>query len=316
MNFPFTPSAQYTAIALAYSNKEFVADSVLPRTPVSAREFKWDLHTKSDLFTVPSTMVGRKGAPNEVEFTATEQTSSVADYGLDDVVPIDDIEAAKGKPGLDPLGRAVEGIMELVGLDREQRVANLVFNAATYPTGSKETLVTADQWDNFASASSDPVEDIMRIREGMLMNPNKFVLGSQVWNVLRRHPKVIAAITPAGGNAATGGVAGLRAVADLLEFEEIIIGRAWRNTAAPGQAPVYARVWGKFAALLHQKPITNIRGNGISFGATAEYGNRVAGTIPEPKVGLRGAQRARAGESLKEIITAADCGYLISAPIV
>ena len=62
-------------------------------------------------------------------------------------------------------------------------------------------------------------------------------------------------------------------------------------------------------ALLHINPIASIRGNAISFGYTAEYGSRVSGSIPEPKVGLRGAQRVRVGESVNEIVAASDVGY-------
>jgi hypothetical protein len=309
MKFPFTPSPQYTAIALAYRNKALIADMVLPRMTVSAREFKWDLHTKADAFTVPSTLVGRKGSPNEVEFTATEQTSSVLDYGLDDVVPMEDIMAAEGKPGLDPLGRATEGVTDLILLDREKRVADLVFAAGTYPTGSKVTLSGTDQWSDFTN--SDPVEDILAAKEGMLMAPNKCVLGSQVWYVLRRHPKILAAIFPTGSNAVAGGVVSLQQVQDLLEME-IMIGSAYINTAKPGQAATLSRIWGKHFAMFHQNPLANLRGNGITFGATAEYGTRVSGTIDEPKVGLRGAKRQRVGETVKELITAADCGYLVT----
>ncbi len=32
--------------------------------------------------------------------------------------------------------------------------------------------------------------------------------------------------------------------------------------------------------------------------------------MPEPKVGLRGAQRVRAGESVRELIVASDVGFL------
>ena len=60
-----------------------IADQVLPRLTVTAREFKWDEHAKASMFQAPSTLVGRKGSPNEVEFTAEEKTSSVADYGLE-----------------------------------------------------------------------------------------------------------------------------------------------------------------------------------------------------------------------------------------
>jgi hypothetical protein len=62
---------------------------------------------------------------------------------------------------------------------------------------------------------------------------------------------------------------------------------------------------------MHMNPLASLRGNGITFGATAEYGTRIAGSMDEPKVGLRGATRVRTGESVKELITAADCGYYI-----
>lgn len=307
MNFPFQPAPQYTAIALAYQNKELIADQVLPRTEVAAREFKWDLRTKAESFTIPSTLVGRKGQPNEVEFTAVEQTSSVADYGLQFVVPNEDIEAARSKPGLDPLGTHTEGTTNLIMLDREKRVADLVFSAATYPTGNKVTLSGTSQWSDFNN--SDPVAAIMSAAEGMLMRPNTLVIGSQTAFQLRRHPKIIAAAFPTGGNAAQGGVASWQAIADLLEVDRIIIGRAWINTAKPGQTPTMVRLWGKHAALLRINPIARVRGDDISFGMTAEYGSRVAFTRPDPDIGLRGGVRGKVGESVKELITAPDCGY-------
>lgn len=307
MNFPFQPAPQYTAIALAYQNKELIADQVLPRTEVTAREFKWDLRTKAESFTVPSTLVGRKGQPNEVEFTAVEQTSSVVDYGLQFLVPNEDIEAARSKPGLDPLGTHTEGTTNLILLDREKRVADLVFAAATYPTGNKVTLSGTSQWSDFNN--SDPVAAIMSAAEGMLMRPNTLVLGSQTAFQLRRHPKIIAAAFPTGGNAAQGGVASWQAIADLLEVERILIGRAWINTAKPGQTPTMVRLWGKHAALLRISPMARVRGDDISFGMTAEYGTRVAYTRPDPDIGLRGGVRGKVGESVKELITAPDCGY-------
>ena len=307
MKFPFQPAPQYTAIALAYQNKELIADLVLPRATVTAREFKWDLFTKAEGFTIPDTKVGRKGVPNEVEFSATEQTSSVADYGLQFVVPQDDVEAAAGKPGLDPIGRHTEGTTNLILLDREKRVADLVFSAATYPTGNKVTLSGNGQWSDFTN--SDPVEDILGAIEGMLMRPNTLTIGSQVLYQLRRHPKVIAAVYPAGGNAATGGVATIDMLRELFELERILVGRAHHNSSKPGQTATYTRLWGKHCALLRINPLANVQGNDISFGMTAEHNTRIAMTRPDPDIGLRGGTRGKVGESVKELITAADCGY-------
>jgi len=313
MNFPFQPAPQYTAIALAYSNRQLIADLVLPRLPVNAREFKWDKHTKGDLFTVPSTLVGRKGAPNEVEFSAVEETAAVSDYGLDDVVPQEDIDAASTKPGMDPLGKAVEGTTQLILLDREKRVADLVFNPSTYPVGNKVQLSTNDQWNEYAQAASDPVADIMEAKEAALMPYNVAVMGAAVWYALRRHPKILASVYPV--NYSGDGMISLQQFQDLFEFDQVLIGDARINTAKPGQSLTMSRVWGNHFAMMHQNPLASLRGNGITFGATAEYGSRIAGTMPEPKVGLRGAQRVRVGESIKELITAADCGYLVQDAI-
>src|SRR3990172_3410335 len=110
--FPITP--EMMAITISYRNPKLIADDVLPRVLVGTQEFKYPTYTKAESFTVPDTKVGRKSAPNEVEFTATETTSKCDDYGLDDPVPQEDIMNAEAVSALtgkayDPLGRANEG---------------------------------------------------------------------------------------------------------------------------------------------------------------------------------------------------------------
>ena len=309
-NYPFPVQQELTAIALAYSNRAYIADQVLPRVPVGGREFKWLQFNRAELFTIPETMVGRKGVPNEVQFGGTEVAGFVRDYGLDDVVPNEDITSAPA--GYDPIGRAVEGVAELIALDREKRVADLVFNTNTYPTANRTTLSGTDQWSDYTN--SDPYSAIMSALDGMLMRPNTAVIGRLAWSKLRVHPKITAALAPSSnGNSSTSNAAGapasVQAVADLLEIDNLLVGESWVNTAKPGQTASISRVWGKHIAFLHLNPVASIRGNAITFGYTAEYGNRVSGSIPEPKVGLRGAQRVRVGESVNEIVSASDVGY-------
>lgn len=309
-NYPFPIQQELTAIALAYSNRSYIADQVLPRVPVGSREFKWYQFNRDEMFTVPETMVGRKGVPNEVQFGATEVGGFVKDYGLDDLVPNEDLDSAP--PGYDARGRAVEGTSELIALDREKRVADLVFNANTYPAANRATLSGTSQWSDYTN--SDPYSAIMAARDGMLMPFNTGIIGRLGWSKLRVHPRITAALAPSSnGNSGTsnaqGAPATLQAVADLLELDQILVGESWVNTAKPGQPPVLSRVWGKHMALLHLNPIAGIRGNAVTFGYTAEYGNRVSGSIPEPRVGLRGAQRVRVGESVNEIVCASDVGY-------
>lgn len=314
---PFVIQPQLTAISLAYTNERMVADMVLPRVPVTSETFKWSQYTKADAFTVPDTRVGRKGDVNEIDWTATEQSASTADYGLEDPIPQADINAAQAAPRtqgvmpIDPMARSTDLLTSLIALDREVRVSNLVMTAANYATANKATLSGTSQWSDYQN--SDPVSAILTAMDGMLIRPNKAVMGRAVYSKLRMHPKVVAAVFAQGGNAASGGIVSLQALADLLELDELILGEGWQNTAKKGQTPTIVRVWGKNFSMFYQNPSLASAQGTMTFGFTAEWGSRIAGTIDnDPNIGLRGGTRVRVGESVKELIVANDVGYLFT----
>jgi hypothetical protein len=311
---PFPVNPELTAVAIQYRNQSvsLIADEVLPRLPpLGVKPFKWLSYNLADAFTVPSTLVGRRGQPNEIEIPAAENDSSCLDYGLDDVVPQDDIEQAANAPSyggfaVDPLMTATQYLTDLVLLDREQRVASAVFAAGAY-AGNVNNLSTGGeyQWSDFVD--SDPIADIITGMDACIgQRPNTLVFGQQSWSVFPRNPKVMTAINRTGTGAT--GVATRQEVCDLFEVQKILVGASFINTAKKGQAAVLARAWGKHAAALFINPIANNRA-GITFGFTAQYGTRIAGSLPEPKVGLRGGQRVRVGESVREIIAAPLTSY-------
>jgi hypothetical protein len=304
-NAPFPIDEELTSITLAYSNDKLIADQVLPRVGVGKQEFKYTKFAKSDAFTVPDTKVGRKSKPNEAEFGGTEATDSVVSHGLDSPIPQDDIVNAAGR--FDPIGRATTLLTQLIAVGREKRASDLVFGAGNYATANKDTLAGATQWSH---TSSDPINAILAAMDTMVVRPNKIVMGRAVFTKVIQHAKVVAACLPAGGNAASGGVATREALARVLELDEVLVGEGWLNTAKPGQTPVYARVWGKLAALIVQDKLAAPDTPVLSFGYTAEWQNRVAGQIPDPHIGLRGGTRVRVGESVKELLIANDLGFL------
>lgn len=302
--FPIQPAL--TAVAIAYRNKRLIADDVLPRVPVASPDFKYLKHTLSEGFSLPDTKVGRRSAPNEVEFTATEAAASCIDYGLDDPVPNSDIDAAATIPGLDPVMKAVERTTELIQLDREVRAASLVFDANQYGSANKATLSGNSQWSDFAN--SDPITTILSAMDGMIMRPNIMVLGQAVFTKLRTHPKIAKAVL---GNSGDVTIATRQAIAELFELEAIFVGEGFLNTAKKGQTPSMARVWGKHCALIYRDSLADAS-SGTTFGFTAQWGSRIAGSEYDSKIGLRGGQRVRVGESVKELVTANDLGYLFT----
>lgn len=311
----FVIQQRLTAITLTYINEAFIADQVLPRIGIDSSAFKWSKYTLADGFNIPDTRVGRKSKPNEIDWTASEQTDSVLDYGLDDSIPIADINNAKaaqtiqGVTPIDPEARSTMLLSDLVALDREQRAATLVFTLGTYPAAQRTTLSGTGQWSDFVN--SDPLSAILTALDLCLIRPNIAVLGQAVWTKLRTHPKITAAVYPQGGNATGGATAVARqALADLLELDEVVIGKSWYNSAKPGQTASMARLWGKHAAFLYRPKQIVSPTSTITFGFTAQWGDRIAGTIQgDPNIGIRGGNRVRVGESVKEIVAASDAGY-------
>lgn len=307
--FPINP--ELTAIAIAFKNPEaqLIADLVLPRVPV-AKKFTYTTYDESQGFTVPDTKVGRRSEPNVVDFGGTPVQGETLDWGLDDVIPNDEIEAwasmpkpASGGP-ISPQAFSTMMLTSLVELDREIRVANLVFNTTTYTAGNQTPLSGNSQWSD--QVNSNPLTAITDAMDTPLVRPNVLVLGQRSWTVLRRHPKIAQAI---GHSAQTAGYASRQQVADLLELDQIIVGQSRVNTAKRGQAPNYVRTWGNHAALLHVSPMAAQMGQ-PTFGWTAQWGTRIAGELPEMKAGLRGSMRVRSGESVLEIVVSQESGYL------
>jgi hypothetical protein len=299
---PFIIQPHLTAIAIAYRNERMIADQVLPRVPVPGETFKYSLYDKGDQFTIPDTKVGRTSRPNEVDWHATESSASVRPYGLEEPIPQSDVDNAAGSP-VDPQAIATEQLTALVELDREKRAADLVFAAASYAAANKTTLVAgASQWSD---ATVNPLSAITDAMDGMLMRPNQLVLGRRTATLLRRNPFVVKAFH---GNLGDTGMVPLAFLQDYLELTSILVGEAWANSAKKGQAATMARLWGPHAALLYTEAVSaNVRS--MTFGITAQFKTRIAGSRPDPDIGLKGGVRVRVGEEVKELVLANDLGY-------
>jgi hypothetical protein len=303
---PFVINPDLTAIAIAYRNPILIADLVLPRHPVGKQDYTWTKYNQENAYTVPNTLVGRKGQVNRVEFGGTAQTSSCLDYGLEDGIPHADINNAP--KNYDPKGAATQTLQDLIALDREVRVSAKVLNAANYASAYKATLSGTDQWDDPAS---DPVELINAALDGPLIRPNTMTLGRSAWTALRSNSAIVKA---ANKNDGGKGNASKQAIMDLFELTAINVGEGFVNTAKKGQAVSMSRVWGKSCLLHYNNPVVGPQG-GVTFGWTAQFGDKVAMEREDSDIGLRGGIAVRTGETVDEQIVCADVAYLFSAVI-
>jgi hypothetical protein len=141
----------------------------------------------------------------------------------------------------------------------------------------------------------------------VIMRANRVVFGQGAWREFRQHPKVVKATNRNSGDS---GVAAQQAVAELLEVEEVIVGRALVNAARIGQPANMQQAWGNHVAMLHIDRLADTQ-QGVSFGFTAPYGTREGAQWFDRDIGTKGGTRVRVSESLAEVISAPDLGFLI-----
>ena len=310
---PFPVDSRLQGIALAYRNptQNLIADKLMPRTPVATKSFKYLEFDSEQHFSLPDTKVGRKSQPSVVEYVASEKSATVLDYGLDDIVPIDDIEQARASNlDFDPQAKAVEFLTDLVMLDRERRVANIVQNTDNYATANVTTIGSnaTQKWNNDAI---NPRDLLLNALDKPLLRPNTLVIGREAWTKIRQHSKLVSSVSSADNSE---GAVTKQQLADLLEIHQVLVGDSIYNAAAKGQTLDKAFSWGKDIALLHINPAAGAQ-SGISWGYSAEYGKRIAGIIPDPHKGARGAIVVRVVESCCELVAAKDLGMLFKSVV-
>lgn len=302
MPAPFPIDPVRTGIVIAYRNDKLIADQVMPRKSVGGEQFKWFEYDKAERLTHIDTEISRKGAAQEVEFAAQEKDASTADFGLDDVVPQSDIDKAANSD-YDPLDHASEALTDLILLDREVRVARATFNPENHGYG--KALAAAEK---FSNRDADLLPFLLAQLDGPLMRPNTLTIGRAEWTQLRVNRSMVAA---AHGNSGDKGVVSIAQLLELLEIENVFIGESRVNIAKKGKPAEVKRVWAGHCAFTYQAPNVEIPAGTLTWGATAQYDDRFAGTWYDESVGLKGGYRLRVGEQVKELVIAKECGLLL-----
>ena len=293
-----------TTFSRKYENQSFIWKQVMPIVPVKKRSDKFFRYVVEDYFRIPDDAVSPKAYPNEVGLRVDTDNYSVQDYALEDWVSKEEEDNADSP--LAPRTDATEFLVELLNLAQEKRVADIVFNPATYPSTNVVTLSGTSQW---GGSADDPIGDIMRGLDTAFQRPNLIVFGAEAWSKFRQLPEVIDAVKATPGASLKGALASADEVAKLFEVEKVLIGLAKYNVSAEGQAASYSRLWGKHVALLYVKKKPTIRS--VTFGATFVEMDMTVMTGWDGRRGAKGATWIKVAWNNDTKVIAPDVGYLI-----
>ena len=242
------------SVAYIQSADNFIANKVFPIVPVDKQSDLYFKYTKEDWFR------------DDAKVRADGAEAATAGYGLTTEAYYADVYAVKKAIGdqlmanfdspLDPLRDGAKFTAQLI-LNRmeAQFVADFIKTGVwgTDYTGVSGSPSAGEfkQWSDLAN--SDPIQDIEDAKSDILTatgyEPNKIVLGYEVYKTLRNHPDIIDRVKYTGRD-----VPDTQYLAQLFGLEEVLVAKAVKNTAAEGQTGVFDFTFGKSALLVHSAP--------------------------------------------------------------
>ncbi len=214
--------AVLTNLAAGYINDEFIADSILPRVPVTKEGGKVPLFGKAQ-FIEHRTERAIRGATN----VRDPEGVKTLDYVLteyDIATRLDYREKQEADFQIDAVETA--NTMEILRLGHELRVARMVQNPATYVPGNTITLAGADQ---FTNPASDPLGVVLdakaAVRSQIVREPNTLWMGYSTYLTLLRHPQLVGLLSTNKDRILTDDE-----LKRFLRVDNLVVGKAVTST--------------------------------------------------------------------------------------
>jgi len=305
-----------TKLSIEYANRPdaFIAHQVLPIINTEGKTTgRYRKYKKGNMFRKYDDARARLAASSAVHVEMdTDGTFACIQRALHDGIADRDAKEFISQ-GLDLQELAVRVVTDAVLLGREYRVAANLVSSSVLTNYS--ALASADRWDNFTSASSDPFDDVETMRNSIHANTgiemNVIVAGRQVYNKLKLHPYVLDRIKYTM-NIREGKVTP-ELLAAAFDVEKFLVGNPLYVSTKEGQTETLGYIWGKnvIGACVDMNPTNRARTLGFIpslYGTPAVqmakwYEDNVKGTYVEGTI------------DEDEIIVDANCGYLLQTVV-
>jgi hypothetical protein len=199
-----------TDFSFGYEDQTLWGTQIMPFVEVSSPSARYRVFDRSDWMiypdrrepgTVANEILGRKWS----EGVYTTKEHSLQSPVWDEEDQFLNSQGGLAQPAfggalqIDPHEDATALVTRAILLRHEKLVADTIRNVANYGASNKITLAAADQWDNYAGATSNPVDIVRtavnRIKSATGQDPNLMLLPRQGEFWLENHPDLVARFT-------------------------------------------------------------------------------------------------------------------------
>jgi len=267
-------NALLTQMSIAHMNKEenFIADKLFPLVGVDKQSDLFLIYTRGDFFQ------GSEDAQSmRALLRAPGTRAPVAGYGFSNS-PYFCQNFAIGVEIPDELRANADAIFQLdneatklatqIQMIRRERAWAVDFMTSGIWGTSVAGTTDFVKWSDYGG--SDPFTDLetgLDTVEGATgVRPNKLAMGAIVWRRLKHHPDLVDRVS---GGATTGNpaLATRQLLAQILEVDEVLVGRASYRSSAEGASLTMARIFDDDALLLFAEPTPGLMSpsGGVTF---------------------------------------------------
>lgn len=236
-----------TNISIAYmqAQSHFIANQVFPVVPVDKKTDIYFVFDQNAWFRDEM----QRRAPG-AESAGSGYTVSTDSYSCDVWAlhkDIDDQTRANSDNPLNPDRNATQWLTQLALLRQEIQWVTDFFTTGVWGT----SVTPSNLWSN--ETTSNPINDIETGKETILaatgFEPNRLVLGYQVYRQLKKHPDVVDRIKYTTAQVPTAAL-----MAELFGVEKVLVAKAVKATNVENETAAYAFTHGKHALLAYSAP--------------------------------------------------------------
>ncbi len=293
-----------TSVSLAYKNDEnsYIAEKLFPIVAVKKDSGKITSYGMDNL-REEDALRAKKGSTNEVNSDLEIQAEySLEEYALKELVADQDEEDADSpiRPRMD----AAENLTDRLWVIKEKALADAMVSGNI---SNNSALGAATQWNNYTSATSDPIGDIQSarntVRSASGKLANTLAIGYDVFSALLDHPDFIDRFK--SGLADKDAIA--QAMARILGLRDVLVSHAQYNAGEENEANSLTDIWTDKAviAYVEAKPRLKTQTFGYTYQKMGE--NRIIDRWYEND---RKGWFIRCTDKFDQEFVNAACGYL------
>lgn len=236
-------------VSVAYMPNEFIADRLVPTVPVKHESDVYYVYDQ-DISSMPETLRADGSPSRQATYNLSTSSYRLEEHSINDIVT--DRSRNNSDKALKLEVDATEILTRKILIRREYECASVVFNSSNF--SNSQSLSSGAAWTSNTTTSS-PIINIdsatSKIIASSGFTPNRVVMDDASYRACKNHVSIQDRVKYTSADSITENM-----LAKLFDVQEVLVGRAIRDTSDEGLSADMGFIWTNcaFVAYMETSP--------------------------------------------------------------